>query len=443
MPVLAADSVDAVRGVPAHHVGTVRSASVIDVVGIGAGGLPAAGTPERVLVDEAEVVLGGERHLAFLPPSHPAVRHPWPRPLQSGLPALLDSCRGQRVVVLASGDPLRSGIGSTLIALAGADQVRIHPGISSATLARARMGWPAETSTVVTVVGRDVDRLRRELYPGARLVVLLSGPDDVARIARIAVEEGYGDSPLVALADLGAPQESRQDGTARRWAEQPPTGLPALCLLIVDAVLDAGAVARSTAPGLPDDTFEHDGQLTKRHIRATALAHLAPTPGDLLWDLGAGAGSIGIEWARHHPRNQVVSVEKHPERAARIARNAAALGVGSQLSVLRSTVAEALLAEPRAAELSARVPDAIFIGGGAREQIVAAAYEVLPRGGRLVVHGVTAETETLCVSAYRRWGGDLARIAVETGDSIGSYVGWAPSRTVVQWSLVEALEERA
>ncbi|WP_116114808.1 precorrin-6y C5,15-methyltransferase (decarboxylating) subunit CbiE [Austwickia chelonae] len=412
---------------------------MIDVVGVGAGGLPGAGSPERVLIDEAEVVLGGRRHLDLLPEGHRAVRRPWPSPLRAGLPGLLREVEGRRVVVLASGDPLVSGVGSTLVDLVGAQSVRVHPAVSSATLARARHGWSAESCDVVTVVGRGVGRLRRDLAPGARLVVLLSGPEDVARVAQLAVEEGYGPSRLTVWGRLGSAEESRHEGTAAQWASSPPEGLAALCLLTVEAAAAAGAAVRSVVPGLPDDVFENDGQLTKRHIRATAIAHLAPTPGALLWDLGAGAGSIGIEWARQHPRNRVVSVERHPDRFARIVRNADRLGVGSQVTVLQAAVAEVLLGDPVAAELAARAPEAVFIGGGAREEIVEAAYEALLPGGRLVVHGVTAETETLAVAAYRRWGGDLARIAVETAEPIGGYIGWSPSRTVVQWSTVKSV----
>ncbi|GAB77896.1 bifunctional cobalt-precorrin-7 (C(5))-methyltransferase/cobalt-precorrin-6B (C(15))-methyltransferase [Austwickia chelonae] len=410
---------------------------MIDVVGVGAGGLPSEGSPERVLIDGAEVVLGGPRHLELLPEGHRAVRCPWPSPLRAGLPDLLRDVEGRRVVVLASGDPLVSGVGSTLVDLLGAGSVRIHPGVSSAALARARQGWSAESCEVVTVVGRDLGRLRRDLAPGARLVVLLSGPDDVARIARIAVEEGYGPSRLTVWGRLGGPDESRVEGDADRWAFCPPEGLPALCLLTVEARPAPGAPVRSVVPGLPDDAFENDGQLTKRHIRATALAHLAPTPGALLWDLGAGAGSVGIEWARVHPRNRVVSVERHPDRFARILRNVDRLGVGGQVTVVHAAVADVLLGARSAPELAAQAPDAVFIGGGAREEIVEAAYAAVRPGGRVVVHGVTAETEALAVSSYRRWGGDLARIAVETAEPIGSYIGWSPSRTVVQWSTVK------
>lgn len=409
----------------------------MDVVGVGAAGLPPAGTPERRLIDAADVLLGGSRHLASVPQDHPGRRVAWPSPLRAGLPDLLAELTATepapRVVALASGDPLVSGIGTTLIEMLGPDAVRLHPAVSSPALARARLRWPAESCATVTVVGRDLGRLRRDLHPGARLIVLLSGPDDIGGVARLALEEGYGDSALAALAQLGGEDEERRDGTAREWASRPPRGLGDLCLLAIDARLDEASEARAVVPGLDDAAYENDGQLTKRHVRATALAHLAPTPGALLLDLGAGAGSIGIEWARSHPRNRTVSVERDPARAARIARNADALGVGAQLRVVNASVSEALAGADGATR---EAPDAVFLGGGVRQETLEAAYALLRPGGRIVAHGVTAETETLLVAAYKRWGGDLARIAVETAEPIGSYLGWTPARAVVQWSAV-------
>ncbi|MBW3085971.1 Precorrin-6Y C(5,15)-methyltransferase [decarboxylating] [Austwickia sp. TVS 96-490-7B] len=416
---------------------------MIDVVGVGAAGLPPAGTPERSVIDSAEVILGGRRHLELLPPTHPARRLPWPSPLRPGLHELLSDLPDQRVVALASGDPMVSGIGSTLVDILGVQAVRIHPAVSSVALARARMGWSAESTSTVTVVGRGTNRLRRDLHPRAKLVVLLSGPQDVADIAGLATQCGYGPSQLTVFGDLGTAEESRRTETAQHWSEQPPTGLPALCLLTIEACKDLNVPVMSTAGGLPDQTFDNDGQLTKRHVRATALAHLAPTPGDLLWDLGAGAGSIGIEWARHHPRNQTVSVERHPERAARIVRNAHTCGVADRVTVVHRAVDDFLADQAADTPVTGRQvpPDAIFMGGGAREATVAAAYDLLTPGGRIVVHGVTAETETLCVQAYRRWGGEIARIAVETAEPIGAFLGWTPARTVVQWSAVKPDQE--
>ena len=412
-----------------------RVAAVIEVVGVGASGLESLGPDERRLVDEAGVVVGGERHLAMLEPTEGRRLVPWPSPLLPGLRSLLDDvldgrdAAGGRVVVLASGDPLVSGIGATLVRELGPDRVRLHPAVSSVALARTRMGWSAEESDVVTLVGRDVDRLRRDLAPRARLVVLTSGEDGPSRIAALLVEEGYAGSRLTVLGDLGSVAESRTDGVAASWDGRPT---PRLHLVCVECDAQPRPGARSLVPGLPETAYEHDGQLTKRLVRAAALAHLSPQPGDVMWDLGAGAGSVGIVFARQHPRNEVHAVERHPERAARVRRNARALGVPG-LRVVEASSEDAVAALPR--------PDAVFVGGGATAALLDRCWAALAPGGRLVVHGVTVETELLLHEARRRLGGSMSRIAVEDLDEIGSLHGWRPARAIVQWSVEKPVHE--
>lgn len=398
-------------------------AQVIDVVGVGASGLGSLDPDGLQLVEQAAVVVGGERHLSMLTSRPDRRLVPWPSPLLPQLRALLDEVGPGPVVVLASGDPLVSGIGATLIRELGPDRVRIHPAVSSVSLARARMGWAAEESDVVTLVGRDVDRLRRDLAPRARLVVLTSGEDAPSRVAALLVEEGYADSRLTVLGDLGAPGESRTDGVAASWGPHPA---PRLHLVCIECQERPDRSARSLVPGLRDTAYDNDGQLTKRVVRAAALAHLAPQPGDVVWDLGAGAGSVGIEVARHHPRNEVHAVERDPLRAERIRRNARALGVPG-LRVVEASSLEAVASLPR--------PDAVFVGGGASAALLDACWGALAPGGRLVVHGVTVETELLLHEVRARLGGSMSRIAVEDLDTIGSLHGWKPARSIVQWSV--------
>lgn len=400
------------------------SGAVIEVVGVGACGLSSLGELERALVAAAEVVVGGERHLGMLEPASGRDLVAWPVPLKPALPSLVESWGERRVVVLASGDPLVSGIGSTLIELVGAARVRVHPAVSSAALARARMGWSAEESEVVTLVGRDVDRLRRDLSPRARLVVLMTGERGPSEVAALLVDEGYGASRVTVLGALGSGDESRTDGMARSWDGRLT---PRLYVVAAECRLDGGdQLARSLVPGLADDAFEHDGQLSKRLVRAAALAHLAPQPGDVMWDLGAGAGSVGIEFARQHPRNRVYAVERDPERAERIRRNARSLGV-PELRV-RDGISGDLLAE-------LPTPDAVFIGGGVTASVVETVWRALSPGGRLVVHGVTVETEQVLVASRLHHGGSLSRMSVENLEPIGSFTGWKPARAVMQWSV--------
>ncbi|WP_232833185.1 precorrin-6y C5,15-methyltransferase (decarboxylating) subunit CbiE, partial [Nocardiopsis sp. TNDT3] len=311
----------------------------ITVVGIGADGWP--GLPERLraLVLAADTVLGGRRHLAMLPDRPRQRRLAWPSPLREGLPPLLASLDaasadpastdsaspdGPSTVALASGDPLVSGIATTLIDLLGADAVRVEPAVSSVALARARMGWPAERCAVVGLVGRDPRLLLRQLAPGHRVLVLSSDGATPAAVAALLVGAGYGASRMTVLGDLGADSESRLETTADHWLASPPGTVPPLHVLALELL---GPPGHGLVAGLPDDAFEHDGQLTKRDLRASALARLAPSPGQHLWDVGAGAGSVSIEWMRAHPSCTATAVEAHPERAARIGRNAGRLGV--------------------------------------------------------------------------------------------------------------------
>lgn len=402
----------------------------LDVVGLPAGGWSELGESARTVIASADVLIGGRRHLGLVPVEVcPAERVAWPSPLRSALPGLLERCAGRRTVVLASGDPLVYGIGSTLIELLGAAGVRIHPAISSVALARARLGWPRETVQVVTVVGRDLHRVRRQLGPGQRLIVLSSGAQTPAALARLLTEAGYGGSRLTVLGDLGTDVESRIETIAAD-----PSGLaevPALHLVAVDCRADASTRPLGRVPGLPDDAYAHDGQLTKRDLRASALARLAPTPGDLLWDLGAGAGSIAIEWARTHPRCRAVAVERSPERSDRIITNAARLGV-PDLEVITAEVHEALDSLPP--------PDAVFLGGGTDSELVLRCWDRLPVGGRLVAHAVTVETEQVLLQAWQTIGGELVRIGVERLEPLGDFSSWKPARPVVQWSATRLTE---
>jgi len=414
---------------------------VIEVVGVGAEGVAGLTAELQVLVDDAEVVLGGERHLAMLSRRAGRELRPWPSPMKPALPGLLAELAGRRVVVLASGDPLVSGVGSTIIDLLGADQVRVHPAVSSVALARARMRWGAEDCDVVTLVGRAFDRLRRHLSPRSRLIVLTTGDDAPSRIASLLVEEGYAAGLVTVLGDLGGAAESRIDGVAGSWSEVADVPVPRLHLVCIDcrptpslpssshpSSSSAQKLRRSLVPGLPDDAYENDGQLSKRVVRAAALTHLAPQPGDVMWDLGAGAGSVGIEFARQHPRNRVHAVERDPGRAARIRANAAQLGV-PDLVVVESSSFDAIDELP--------APDAVFIGGGASTELIDRVWDRLVPGGRLVVHGVAIETELLMHEARARHGGSMTRIAVEDLEPLGGLHGWKPSRAITQWSAVK------
>jgi precorrin-6Y C5,15-methyltransferase (decarboxylating) len=401
---------------------------VITVVGIGADGWDGVSGAGRAWVESARVVLAGRRHLDLLPNVPGQRREPWPSPLREGLPGLLASLAGEvaggHVVALASGDPLVSGVATTLVDLLGREEVQVIPAVSSVALARAAMRWPAESHAVASLVGRDVALVRRELAPGRRILVLSSDEHTPRELASLLVAEGYGDSELTVLGDLGGPSQSSFLFDKAAILTGNKIDLPRLNVVAIDCV---GPHRGGWVTGLPDDAFEHDGQLTKRDLRASALARLSPAPGEHLWDIGAGAGSVGIEWMRAHPSCTTIAVEADVERAARIGRNAAHLGVPG-LVVVHGRAPGALA--------GLRTPDAIFVGGGAtRAGVIDACLAALPPGGRLVVHGVTLETEHLLGRLYGEHGGELTRISVEAAAPIGGFTGWTPARAVTQWAL--------
>lgn len=399
--------------------------SAVTVVGIGADGWAGLAPETRAIVEQADVVVGGERHLVMLPPNESQVREAWPTPLRSQLETFLEKFTGT-VVALASGDPLVSGVGTTLINLLGADNVEIIPNLSSVSLARARMKWAAESTVTVSLVGRDPHHVVRYLAPGFRLIVLSGDGSTPSTVARLIAEEGYGASAMTVLTNLGYPDERRDEATAATWQDRTAGALNVI------AIECAGAGTLGWTAGLPDEAFDHDGQITKRDVRASALARLAPQPGQVLWDVGAGAASVAIEWMRAHPTCLSIAIEAREDRAERSSANAMRLGV-PRLQVVNGHAPEALAA--------LKAPHAIFIGGGATEPgVLEACWSALQEGGRLVVHGVTLETESVLARWYGEHGGELTRLHVEHAAPIGSFTGWKPARAITQWSVTKGVE---
>ena len=294
------------------------------MAGIGADGWPGLSPSTRAAIAQAGVVAGAPRQLALLPGEVTARRVPLPSPLLPGLPGLLaDHAAG--LAVLASGDPMFYGIGATLARLLGPDRLRVLPHPSSVSLAAARLGWPLDDVDVVSLVGRPRELLHPLLQPGRRVLALTAHETAAADVRALLAARGFGASPVTVLADLGAPGERVEHVAPAGGATAAPHSR--LAVVAIECRLDPGAAPLPRVPGLPDAAFEHDGQLTKRELRALALAALAPVPGHLLWDVGAGSGSIGVEWLRAHPASRAVAVEPRADRRERIARNAAALGV--------------------------------------------------------------------------------------------------------------------
>ncbi|MFJ8777042.1 precorrin-6y C5,15-methyltransferase (decarboxylating) subunit CbiE [Streptomyces microflavus] len=401
-------------------------AHLVSVVGIGADGWSGLSDGARDALREAEVLIGGARQLDLLPPECAGVRVSWPSPLRPGVPRLLAEHRERRIAVLASGDPMFYGIGRALAEELGPESLHVLPHPSSVSYACARLGWPLEDTEVVTLVGRPAARLAVSLHEGRRLLVLSADASTPATVAALLTAHGFGPSRMRVLEQLGSEAEAYVDGVAESWAHAPGDRLNVIAL---DCRASQDALRLGAVPGLPDEAYEHDGQLTKRHIRAATLGALAPAPGELLWDVGGGSGSIAIEWMRTHVSCRAVSVERDPVRAERITRNAERLGVPG----LRVVTGPAPSSLSELSELD--VPDAVFIGGGLTAPgLLDACWEALRPGGRLVANTVTLESEALLGEWYRTYGGELTRLAVAHAVPVGGFTGWRQVMPVTQWS---------
>ncbi|WP_436527248.1 precorrin-6y C5,15-methyltransferase (decarboxylating) subunit CbiE [Actinoplanes sp. HUAS TT8] len=393
----------------------------VTVVGIGAGWFQDLSRTATAALHDADLIFGSARQLALLPGSVTAERRAWPSPMLPALPGLFEDARDRRICVLASGDPMFHGIGATLARVLGPERLRVLPHPSSVSLAAARLGWDLARTDVVSLVTAPVAALGRALNPGRRILVLSSGADTPAAVAGYLTGRGFPDALITVLEQLGGPDERLVTGAAGDWTM--PAGDP----LNVIAVECGDGPRLPVVPGLPDDAFATDGQLTKREVRAVTLAALAPAPGELLWDVGAGSGSIGIEWLRAHPACRAVAVEPDAARVATITANAAALGV-PHLRVVHGRAPEALDDLP--------APDTIFIGGGVtRHGVLENCLERLKPAGRLVANAVTVESEAVLAGAYARLGGELTRLTVQRGSPVGGFTGWRSFMPVTIWTM--------
>ncbi len=400
------------------------SAPWLTIVGIGEDGRAGLSPAALAALDRAEFVIGGARHLALAAPL-PAKTLTWPSPFADGYAMILGR-RGQPTCVLATGDPFHYGVGAELARLVPAEEMNCFPQASAFSLAAARMGWSLPDCDCVSLHGRALERVIPHLQPGARILALSWDGSTPGRLADLLNTRGFGASTITVCEAMGGPRERIRRAIAADFAI---TGIDPLNTVAIEVVTTEDARIVTLAPGLPDAFFENDGQLTKAEIRALTLAALAPRAGELLWDIGLGAGSVGIEWCLRHPRNRCIGIEERPERAERARRNARELGAMA-LDIRVGRAPEAL------ADLPA--PDAVFIGGGASELgVFDAAWAALKPGGRLVVNGVTLETETLLGSLYAKHGGTMRRLAVSRLEPVGSMNGWRAAMPVTQWVVTK------
>ena len=397
----------------------------LTVIGLGEDGLDGISPAARALIDGAELLVGGERHLSKVP-DNGTERLSWKGGFHEQV-VVLEKHKGKRVVVLASGDPFCYGVGSVLARHYEADEIFTVPAPGAFSLAASRMGWSLPDLESLTIHGRPLETLNRFLFSGLRLLVLSRDGDSPAEVAALLTARGFGPSSITVLEHLGGDLENRLDGTASDWKHKRAADLNTLA---IDCRAEAGATLYPRVPGLPEKAFEHDGQITKREVRAATLSALRPMPGQLLWDIGAGSGSVAIEWLRAERMAGATAVERNPVRAAAIARNALNLGV-PHLNIVEGDA-------PEAFEDLEGTPDAVFLGGGVSQaNLLPACWERLGPGGRLVANAVTIEAGEHLLAFRRAVGGALTRISVERAGPVGSLSGFKPLMAVTQLAVIK------
>ncbi len=389
--------------------------SWLSIIGIGEGGLEELSNASRLALTAAEIVFGGPRHLALAGVA--ARGRAWPVPFDVA-PVL--ALRGQQVAVLASGDPFWFGVGGSLSAHLSADEWQVFPAPSTFSLAAARLGWRLEDTACFGLHATPFAGTRSRLHPGGRLICLLRDGAAVGEFARWLGEHGFGASKLWVLEALGGPHERIRQTTAQRFDFSDVAAPVAVALEVT------GAAGLPRSAGLPDASFAHDGQITKSPIRALTLAALAPRPGQHLWDIGAGSGSVSVEWCLAGGR--ATAIEQHTNRVANIRSNVESFGLGKSLTVVEGLAPDALT--------GLAPPNAIFVGGGFNAALFEVLKSLAAPACRLVVNAVTLETEAVLAVLHAAHGGALLRIELAHAAPLGRMRGWTPARPVVQWNVV-------
>jgi precorrin-6Y C5,15-methyltransferase (decarboxylating) len=398
----------------------------LTVVGIGEDGFKGLGKNARRALLGASRIFGGQRQLDLLPVCIRGERQLWPSPFS--LEPLL-ALRGEPICVLASGDPMFFGVGASLARQLPGAEMLILPAPSSVSLAAARLGWPLQDVVTLSVVARPVAALNAHLFSGVRLLVLSNDGQSPAAIAALLRDRGFGPSRLTVLEHLGGDAERRIEGVANDWSEPATADLN---LIAIECIAEPNTPRLSRLAGLPDSAFKHDGQLTKRDVRAITLARLAPVPGELLWDVGAGSGSIGIEWMRAHPSCRALAIEADEGRQLLIEHNRDSLGVPG-LQLIRGSAPQALTGLER--------PDAIFIGGGVtRDGVLDTCWAQLKPGGRLVANAVTLQSEVTLMAWRERHGGELTRIHVAQALPLGEFDTWRQALPITLLDVTKPLD---
>ncbi len=393
----------------------------LDIIGIGEDGVEGLSAKALEKLKAAEVIVGGDRHHT-LAPNETAKRIAWPSPFDAMIEEI-KSHKGKRIVVLVTGDPLWYSVGARILKAIPKEEIRFHPQLSAFQWASSRMGWSLADLETLTIHGRANSQILPHLAPNVRMLVLTQNADSPKEVAELLTALGFGNSQMTVLAAMGGEREERFDGIAKSWTQK----VPDFHTLAIECLADEEANVYSRVGGLPDEAFVHDGQMTKRIVRSTTLSALAPYPDALLWDVGAGCGSIAIEWMRAARGARVIAIEHNDKRISMIRENAIQLGV-EKIQIIEGEAPQALT--------SLEEPDAIFIGGGlTTDETFETCWNALRNGGRLVANAVTVESEAKLFSLCEQYGGELSRISVQQAEPVGRFKGWKPLMPVTQWTV--------
>ncbi|MBD2293329.1 precorrin-6y C5,15-methyltransferase (decarboxylating) subunit CbiE [Anabaena sphaerica FACHB-251] len=393
----------------------------LSIIGIGEDGIQGLSAIALAVLEQAKIIIGGERHLAMLPPNDRREKITWKSPFDTSITEIINR-RGESICIVASGDPMCYGVGATIIKHIPISEITIIPAPSAFSLACSRLGWNFLEVETLSLCGRPASLLQSYIYPGGKLLILSEGKNTPGIVAKMLTNRGYGDSKITILERMGGIHERIFTGRSASWQE---TEIAALNTVAVECIADVGIVGLSRFPGLPDNAFHHDGQLTKREVRAVTLSTLAPLPGELLWDIGAGCGSISIEWMRSNFRCRAIAIEQNANRLNYITDNAAALGTPN-LQIIAGKAPEVIQELP--------TPDAIFIGGGVTAPgLFDLCWNRLRPGGRMVANVVTLEGEKTLFEWYEKAGGNFTRISIQRAEPIGKFLGWKGMSPVTQW----------
>ncbi|MBL4740100.1 MAG: precorrin-6y C5,15-methyltransferase (decarboxylating) subunit CbiE [Sneathiella sp.] len=397
----------------------------LNIIGVGDDGLGGLNAPARAALDVATLIIGGDRHLSMLPDNDKRPRLSWPSPLIKLVEDVL-ARRGENICILATGDPMHYGIGVTFAKRLSADEMAVYPALSAFSLAASRLGWDLSCAICITLHGRPLELLIPNLVSGARIFALSDNGQTPLQVAKLLTAKGFGNSKIIVLEHMGGPKEAQITELARDWSK---TDCEDLNTVAIECVADPDALQLSSVPGLPDEAFAHDGQLTKKEIRSATLSALSPCAGQLLWDIGAGSGSIGIEWMRSSLHNQAIAIESREDRLQFIEKNRTELGTPG-LKIISGKAPKVLQDLP--------APDAVFIGGGlTADGVFNECWNRLKSGGILVANVVTLEGESFAFSLYEKYTGTLTQLSFARAHKIGGFTSWKPARQITQIKLVK------